>query len=67
MAAPPPSTALSGLDTLSDAEKELLEIAARLHQAMIYRDKNEIDENWYIQSIEEELVSFFTSSVLFFH
>lgn len=51
----------AGSDSLSKVEKELMKIAARLNQAMIFREKNEIDELWYAQSIEEELVRHSTS------
>ena len=45
-------------DRLSQAEQELLAIAVRLNEAVNYREvhKEEVDELWYIQCIENELV-----------
>jgi hypothetical protein len=45
-------------DRLSQDEQELLEIAVRLNEAVNYREinKGEVDELWYVQCIENELV-----------
>ena len=45
-------------DRLSQVEQELLAIAVRLNEAVNYREtrKEEVDELWYIQCIESELV-----------
>lgn len=52
-------------DTLSRTEKDLLDIAVRIHTAMYYREltQNDIDELWYVQCIDEELVSLTELSV----
>lgn len=50
------ATSATVSDPLTKDEKELMKVAARLTQAMIFREKNEIDELWYAQSIDEEMV-----------
>lgn len=51
-------------DPLSKAEEQLLAIAVRLNQAMLYREKHDIDELWYAQAIAEELVRRYFMSVV---
>jgi hypothetical protein len=52
-------------DTLTDPEKELLEIAVRLYSGVQYNEEHpgEVPEAWLMQGIEEELVRIPSSSM----